>query len=108
MQNNSPPPPSDDLGSNPRRQRRRWQFKSGSIVSADLAISAECVVKDYHSSGAKLAFEDAAGIPNMFTLIIPDNGTEVECKIVWKGPKEIGVEFVSLTQVYDRNTCQKT
>ena len=99
--------PIDALASKARRQRRRRRFRSGSIVSMEFAISAECIVKDYHSSGAKLEFEDTSGIPDTFTLVIPEDGTEVECEIVWKGSKEIGVKFVSPAHVDYRNTRQR-
>ena len=98
-----PTSPIDAPASKARRQRRRRRFRSGRIVSMEFAISAECIVKDYHSSGAKLEFEDTSDIPDTFTLVIPDDGAEVESKIVWKGPRDVGVEFVSQAHVDYRN-----
>ena len=101
--------PSRDPGSDlvARRQRRRRKLKSGSILCAESAFSAECLVKDFHSSGAKLAFESTANIPDRFTLVIPSDGTEVECEVLWKGPQEVGVEFVSPALVDYRHIRQK-
>ena len=101
--------PSSDPGSDlqARRQRRRRKLKSGIISSAEAVFSTECLVKDFHSSGAKLAFESTANIPSRFTLIIPSDGTEVDCEVLWKGPQEVGVEFVSPALVDYRHIRQK-
>ena len=107
MQKTSPTSPSNGQTKKARRQRRRRRFRSGSISSRDLAISAECIVKDYHSSGAKLEIEDTSDIPDLFTLVIPEDGTEVECEVVWKSPKQVGVEFVSSAHVDYRNIRQR-
>jgi hypothetical protein len=64
-------------------------------------------VRDYHSSGAKLALESTSNIPDRFTLVIPSEGTEVECEVMWKGPQEVGVEFVSQTQLDYRHIREK-
>ena len=96
--------PGDD-NPNPkvRRQRRRAMFKGGRIFLHDQGTVIDCVVRDYSPRGAKLVLERKSAVPDQFKLVIPDDGTEVDCEVKWRGEGEVGVEFGAKPQTDFRN-----
>jgi PilZ domain len=52
-----------------------------------------CTVRDLSLSGAALELSDQVGTPDKFTLIVPEDGLKLVCKVVWRGPFRIGVAF---------------
>jgi hypothetical protein len=55
-----------------------------------------CTVRDLSATGAALEFPDPVNIipiAKAFTLIIPDDGLKLPCRIVWKSGHRMGVSF---------------
>ena len=55
-----------------------------------------CTVRDISVSGAALDFQDQIrliGIPEKFTLMLPDDGLTLSCRVVWRRDYRMGVTF---------------
>ena len=52
-----------------------------------------CTVRDISTTGAALDFSDLIRIPNEFTLILPEDGLKLPCRVVWRGGYRVGVAF---------------
>jgi hypothetical protein len=52
-----------------------------------------CKVRDLSLTGASLEVTDPAGIPANFTLVVPEDGLKVFCRIVRRTDFRIGVAF---------------
>jgi hypothetical protein len=55
-----------------------------------------CIVRDLSTSGAAIEFPDRVDlipIAKAFTLILPDDGLRLACRIVWKRDYRMGVTF---------------
>jgi hypothetical protein len=52
-----------------------------------------CMLRDLWLTGASLEVTDPAGIPANFTLVVPEDGLKVSCRIVRRKDFRIGVAF---------------
>jgi PilZ domain len=55
-----------------------------------------CTVRDLSTTGAAIEFPDRVNlipIAKAFTLIVPDVGLRLACRIVWKRDYRMGVTF---------------
>jgi PilZ domain-containing protein len=52
-----------------------------------------CTVRDLSITGASLEVSNAAGIPVAFTLVVPEDGLKISCRIVRRADFRIGVAF---------------
>jgi len=84
---------SEDEKKLPREFRRR-ALKGGILSYQNHFLSIDCVVRNLSQSGAKLAIETDAIVPNKFDLSIPVDGTRVECLVRWRIDNQLGVRFV--------------
>jgi hypothetical protein len=62
------------------------------IIAVDLP-PITCTVVDISASGAGLWVGSTLGIPNTFDLLIEGDSTKRTCKVVWKEPHKLGIEF---------------
>ncbi|MBR0905311.1 PilZ domain-containing protein [Bradyrhizobium liaoningense] len=54
-----------------------------------------CMVRDISTSGAALQFLNTTDrIPARFTLVIPEHGLKLPCRVAWRAPFRIGVAFL--------------
>ena len=51
------------------------------------------MLRDLSLSGASLEVTDPAGIPAIFTLVVPEDDLKVSCRIVRRTDFRIGVAF---------------
>lgn len=57
-------------------------------------IKTPCVIRDLSVTGAALEISELSGkIPATFNLIMPDDGLNLPCHVVWRGSFKIGVAF---------------
>lgn len=74
-----------------RRVRRNRVYKGAHIVAnASLHV---CVVRDISSLGARLALSDAESLPERFSLGLDTDDTVRACRVAWRTPTQVGVEF---------------
>lgn len=55
-----------------------------------------CTVRDLSATGAAIEFPDLVKvipIVKAFTLVMPDDGLELSCRIVWRRDYRMGVTF---------------
>jgi PilZ domain-containing protein len=53
----------------------------------------DCVVRDISSLGARLALISTSLIPDRFGLTFDAAHTMRGCRVAWRSPNELGVEF---------------
>jgi hypothetical protein len=57
------------------------------------ATAIDCTVRDLSLTGAAIEVPSQAGIPERFTLVMPDDGLHLPCHVVWRKEYRIGVAF---------------
>ena len=57
------------------------------------AVAIDCTVRDLSLTGAAIAVPSQAEIPERFTLVLPDDGLQLYCQVVWRREYQIGVAF---------------
>lgn len=77
-----------------RQSQRLRTFKGGSIIFG-VAAPIECIVRNMSATGAALDVDSPAGIPDDFTLLIKPEFLKRNCRVVWRSPKRIGVQFLN-------------
>jgi PilZ domain-containing protein len=84
------------MSTDKRRSRRRPLHHEGRIKRADGEPQIPCSVRDISATGARLAVEMPAAVPDQFILLLSRDGrTRRACTVVWRSAEEIGVEFLS-------------
>ncbi len=53
----------------------------------------DCVVRNLSLTGAALEISSPVRIPENFVLVVPDDGLQLACRIVWRKEYRIGVAF---------------
>jgi len=59
----------------------------------DRGEGVNCVIRDLSLTGASLEVNDPAQIPANFTLVVPEDGLKLSCRIVRRTVFRIGVAF---------------
>lgn len=76
----------------PERQTRKRTLKAGTIAfNQDGGVS--CVVRNLSEGGACLDVASQIGIPNDFTLVIPNEHLRRASRIAWRHGTLIGAAF---------------
>jgi hypothetical protein len=52
-----------------------------------------CKIWDLSVTGAALELSDRSKTPDRFTLVMPDDGLKLPCRVVWRRDFRIGVAF---------------
>jgi hypothetical protein len=53
-----------------------------------------CIIRDLSITGAALELGDqSATVPPAFTLIVPEDGLKLACRVVWRKAFRVGVAF---------------
>jgi hypothetical protein len=52
-----------------------------------------CRIRDLSTTGAALEASDQREIPATFTLIVPEDGLKLPCRVVWRRDHRIGIAF---------------
>ena len=72
---------------------RHRSFKLGQI-KCGTGTAVPTVVRNFSPTGAVLEINSAIGIPDEFILVIAANPFSRPCRVTWRKPRQIGVEFV--------------
>jgi len=89
-------------------ENRRWAQRRPSVMAArfvhpSMTESVPCVIRDMSATGAKVAVEPSrfgplqstSDLPDELVLVIRNDNTEVDCRIVWRTALAVGVHFLS-------------
>jgi hypothetical protein len=83
-----------------RRKEQRWPAYLGArIVSASRHVTADCLVRNTSSGGARLVLDRAALLPDEFSLQIPKHQIEYKVRTRWRRYHDVGVEMTPVTTV---------
>jgi hypothetical protein len=74
-----------------RRHYRTPVFKTAKLFSR--AYLGDCVVRDISVGGARLAMLSTRSVPDTFDLSFDSARTLRTCRVVWRTPTEIGLQF---------------
>jgi hypothetical protein len=78
---------------------RRRVLKSGIAASNDRRLTVNCTVRDISDTGARLRVEGSMTVPDTFELLIPLDGLEAPCQVVWRKGGDVGVKFLSAPRI---------
>jgi PilZ domain len=85
-------------GNERRGSPRRRVLKGAIIAYGDRKITLPCTVRNLSASGARVRIEAAVSAPDNFILFIEMDGIEVDCEVVNRSGKDLGVKFISPTR----------
>lgn len=88
------------------RDPRHRTLKSGLIKYANGSITANCVVRDLSTTGAKLKIDTDILVPDRFQLEIPMDSLLVNCVVRWRAAHVLGIQFEGPMEVYERRDKQ--
>jgi len=81
----------------PMEERRKYPrmktLKAAKIVAQDNAVTIDCTVCDLSLRGACLEVPRSVEVPNAFDLILGPARSKYPCRVVWRQPTRLGVEF---------------
>jgi hypothetical protein len=78
---------------------RRRMLKSGKVAYADRHVTIDCLVRDMSATGARLRVEGSVTAPDTFELLIPLDGIEANCQVVWRAGSDLGVKFLAAPRI---------
>jgi hypothetical protein len=78
-----------------RRAPRRRVLKSGTVAYNERHTTLPCSVRDISTTGARVQVEGSICAPDTFDLLIPLDGLEASCEVVWRNGQEVGVRFIT-------------
>jgi hypothetical protein len=78
---------------NERRKRSRAVSSQPAVISAAGVRRINCVVRNFSSTGACLEGVLPASLPQTFDLLFDDERATLSCRVKWRRPGAVGVEF---------------
>lgn len=78
---------------------RRRVLKSGKVAYSDRHVTIDCLVRDMSATGARLRIEGSVTAPDTFELLIPLEGLEANCQVVWRSGADLGVRFLAAPRI---------
>jgi len=76
-----------------RRRYIRHALDAAAVIHVDAGHEIRCTLRDISVGGARLQLKAPSNIPTYFMLILPAEGIERSCTLVWKDGEQIGVRF---------------
>ena len=89
-----------------RKVPRHRTFKAG-LIAFNRAGTIECRVRNLSPIGACLEVAGPAGIPDEFLLLIEHEQLKKSCRVIWRKPTTLGVEFMPDRLTNDISSEQK-
>jgi hypothetical protein len=89
-------PDRQSRGSMPKEKRksRRRPLRYSAWMALDDEKLHGCVLSDISDTGARLDVEDSKMLPDRFRLLLSGaSSTRRECRVIWRGPGQLGVAF---------------
>ena len=69
-------------------------LKGAQIIFNSGNSTIDCAIRNTSEHGARLEVSSPAGIPDTFYLKDKTSGRIRKCRVIWRKPEAIGVEFV--------------
>ena len=76
-----------------RQVPRRRTLKAG-LIAFNRSGGIDCRVRNFSRKGALLEVAGPVGIPDEFVLVIANDPIRRPCRVIWRNPTQLGVEFV--------------
>jgi hypothetical protein len=89
-----------------RNASRRRMLKAGVIAYSGRHVTLTCVVRDLSDRGARLVVDGSVDAPDTFELLIAIDGLEVDCRVVWRRAREVGVIFEGSVRKSEKRRAQ--
>ena len=80
---------------NERRKEIRHRILKAGLIAFNRSATIECRVRNISPIGACLEVAGPLGIPDEFLLLIEHHQLKKNCRVIWRKPTKVGVEFVS-------------
>ncbi len=78
-----------------RIAKRQKVLKSAKIIFNRNQSVVDCTVRDLSATGAKLLSPNAGMVPDEIRLLLTQDNTIREARVVWRKSDMLGVHFVS-------------
>jgi len=85
---------------------RRRMLKTGKVAYNDRHVTIECTLRDMSATGARLRVSGSVTAPDTFELLIPLDGLEANCQVVWRSGADLGVRFLSAPRMVTAKRAQ--
>jgi hypothetical protein len=76
-----------------RQTDRKKTFIGGLIVFNRRQATMDCVLRNMGERGAKVAFHNAAVVPDRFAVEVARMDRTFQARVVWRGQDELGIVF---------------
>jgi hypothetical protein len=80
---------------NERRRHLRHRTLKAGHIAFNRAGTIDCRIRNLSPIGACLEVTSQIGIPDEFLLLIDSNHIKQHCRVIWRNPKQLGVEFAT-------------
>jgi hypothetical protein len=74
------------------RGARRFRVAKPAFVE-QRGDKIQCIVRDISVTGASLELSQASALPETFNLILPEDGLNLRCQVVWRRGFRLGITF---------------
>jgi hypothetical protein len=78
-----------------RRKVPRHRTLKAGLIAFNRAATIECRVRNLSPVGACLDVAGQIGIPDEFTLVVAHEHLKKKCRVIWRNPARLGVEFLA-------------
>jgi hypothetical protein len=77
-----------------RRKHPRARVRKGAKLVLGSESVIDCVVRNLTNIGARVVVPNTTTLPERFHLTFDGGRTSYPCKVVWRRPNEMGLEFL--------------
>lgn len=74
-----------------KRASTRMPLSDQAEIHLPFGASVSCIIRDRSEGGFSLEVNSVLGIPDTFTLIVRRTGETFASRVVWKKPRNIGI-----------------
>jgi hypothetical protein len=78
-----------------RKSARSRTYFGGTIAFNRRKSTMDCQVRNFSPIGARIAFTNAAAVPDQFDLTVARKERSFKARMVWRNVNEAGVAFLS-------------
>jgi hypothetical protein len=74
------------------RSARRFRVAKAAVIEHG-GDKLPCIIRDISLTGASVEVSQASEPPEAFNLILPDDGLNLRCHVVWRRGFRLGIAF---------------